>query len=124
MVFVVSTGTGAETLLFATRKLMRWWCWCDMRLGFCARYILFQLMCALSIGISRTVLNGNVFELNFAFDDGRQKFSSTLKLFRQILKVFICRFPMWMNPKGVQKVRVVKAFAQRRSVSVLYLILK
>jgi len=31
---------------------------------------------------------------------------------------------MWMNPKGVQKVRVVKAFAQRRSVSVLYLILK
>ncbi len=52
-----------------------------MRLGFCARYILFQLMCALSIGISRTVLNGNVFELNFAFDDGRQKsyLSSTFK---------------------------------------------
>lgn len=77
-----------------------------MRLGFCARYILFQLMCALSIGISRTVLNGNVFELNFAFDDGRrQKFSSTLKLFRQILKVFICRFPMWMNPRRAKGAR-------------------
>ena len=84
-------------------------------------------MCALSIGISRTVLNGNVFELNFAFDDDDDKSlicPRPLKLFRQILKVFICRFPMWMNPKGVQKVRVVKAFAQRRSVSVLYLILK
>lgn len=69
MVFVVSTGTETETLLFATRKLMRWWCWCDMSLGFCARYILFQL-CALSIVISRTVLNGNVcLKLNFAFDD-------------------------------------------------------
>jgi len=40
-----------------------------MSLGFCARYILFQL-CALSIVISRTVLNGNVcLKLNFAFDD-------------------------------------------------------
>ena len=123
VVFVVSTGTGAETLLFATRKLMRWWCWCDMRLGFCARYILFQLMCALSIGISRTVLNGNVFELNFAFDDGRQKFSSTLKLFRQILS-FLSVVSRCGWTLGVQKVRVVKAFAQRRSVSVLYLILK
>ena len=71
MVFVVSTGTEAETwLLFATRKLTRWWCWCDMRLGFCARYVVFQL-CALSIVLSfRTVLNGNVrLKLNFAFDD-------------------------------------------------------
>lgn len=72
-------------------------------------------MCALSIGISRTVLNGNVFELNFAFDDGRQKsyLSSTFKTVSTNPRRFI-----------VQKVRVVKAFAQRRSVSVLYLILK
>lgn len=57
----------------------------------------------------------NVFELNFAFDDGRQKsyLSSTFKTVSTNPRRFI-----------VQKVRVVKAFAQRRSVSVLYLILK
>ena len=56
-----------------------------------------------------------MFELNFAFDDGRQKsyLSSTFKTVSTNPRRFI-----------VQKVRVVKAFAQRRSVSVLYLILK
>ena len=65
-------------------------------------------MCALSIGISRTVLNGNVFELNFAFDDDDDKSlicPRPLKLFRQILKVFICRFPMWMNPRRAKGAR-------------------
>lgn len=59
----------------------------------------------------------NVFELNFAFDDGRQKsyLSSTFKTVSTNPRRFI-----------VQKVRVVKAFARAldEDVSVLYLILK
>ncbi len=84
-----------------------------MSIGFCARDILFQL-CALSIVISRTVLNGNVFELNFAFDndddDGlfARKISRP-RLYRFDVVVFIVR--------GMRVVAFLKLTrAQQRSV--------
>ena len=87
-----------------------------MRLGFCARYILYPIRCVrFQVGIVPVqFLNGNVFELNFAFDDGRQKFSLDFKTVSTNPLVFICRFPMWMNPRRAKGARGKKAFASTK----------